>query len=206
MKTSSTSPTDGEASVSAAAARVAEFANLLTAVTGVMGGQITFRQTKLSAALHEAGHAVILVLDGIITTSVGIQSISDEGRQQWLGYVDAPSAGGIDSETPAMADIKCAQKILAGIVSEGLFDPGYREGSSIDEIGGAQAFIKMAASKLQRDDKALWSETLMEVKKILKANEPIVRKIAAELMRKGTIRSRRLAYFLRSVRRVSDEA
>jgi hypothetical protein len=205
MKTLSTAPTDGETSVSNAAARISELAHVLTAITGLFGGQITFRQTKLSAALHEAGHAVILALNWMTPTSTGIWPITEEGRQQWLGYVDAPSAGGVDSETPARENIKCAQTILAGAVSERLFDPGCRLGSSTDEIGGAQAIIKMAAPKLQRNDKELWSETLTEVEKSLKANESIVRKIADELIRKGTIRSRRLAYLLRAVGRASDE-
>jgi len=39
---------------------------------------------------------------------------------------------------------------------------------------------------------------------ILKNNEASVRKIADELMRKGTIKSRRLAYLLQAVKRVSD--
>jgi gluconate kinase len=205
MKTLSTAPTDGETSVSAAAARLAELTNILTAVTGMFGGQIAFRDSKLSVALHEAGAAVILALDGITPATVGIRPITDEDRAQWLGYVDAPSAGGVDSETPARENIKCAKTILAGAVSERLFDPGCRLGSSTDEIGGAQAIIKMAAPKLQRNDKELWSETLTEVEKSLKANEQIVRKIADELIRKETIRSRRLAYLLRAVRRASDE-
>jgi hypothetical protein len=194
--------TPPETSASAVALRIAELTNILIAVTGVSGGQITFRDSKLSTALHEAGAAVILALFGIIPTSVGIRPITDEGRQQWLGYVDAPSTDGVDNETPARNDIKHAQTVLAGVVSERLFDPDFRLGVSADEIGGARAVIEIAARKLRRDCKELWSESIAEVEESLRANEKIVRWIAYELMRKRMIESRRLAHLLNAVRRV----
>jgi hypothetical protein len=193
MKTPSFTPTNGEA-----AARIAELTNILIAVTSVSGGQITFRDSKLSAALHEAGAAVILTLFGIIPTSMGIRPITDEGRLQWLGYVDAPSADGVDSETPARNDIQLAQTLLAGV-------HGYRLGVSTDEIGGARAVIEIAARNLQRDYKELWFETLAEVEESLKEYTQIVRGIAAELMRKRMIESRRLAHLLKAVRKASHE-
>jgi hypothetical protein len=49
---------------------------------------------------------------------------------------------------------------------------------------------------MQRDAKKLWFETCNELEAVLKAKEETVRTIADELIRKETIRSRRLAYLL----------
>jgi hypothetical protein len=196
-------PTQDERSPSAAA-RIAELTNVLTAIAGITGGERAFEYTKRSAAFHEAGHAVIFALEGITPTSARIWSITEEGRPQWFGHIDAPSAGRVDSTTPPKDDIEYVRSQLAGVVSERLFDPDYRLGSSINEIATARAVIEVTAWKLQRDWKELWSETKAEVAKRLKTNEKVVCKIADELMRRGTINSHRIAYLLRDVRSVSD--
>jgi hypothetical protein len=187
--------TYGERSTSAAA-RIAELANLFTAIAGMTGGERAFDYTKRSAAFHEAGHAVIFALDGMPPTSARIWPIIEEGRPQWFGHINAPCGGRVDSETPPPDDIKYVRSLLAGVISEQLFDPDYRFGSSIEEIATARAVIEVTAWKRRRNRAELWSETKAEIARRLKANEKTVRKIADELMRKGRINSRRLTYLL----------
>jgi hypothetical protein len=187
-----------------ATARITQLANILTAIAGVIGGRRAFDYTKRSAAFHEAGHAVFFALDGMLPTGARIWPIIEDGCTQWLGHVDGPasSAGRVDSETPPKHDLKYVQSLLAGVVSEILFDADYRWGSSIDEVATARAVTEVAAWKLQRNFRDLWSETKTEIARQLTANEKIVRKIADELMRKRTINSRRLSYLLRAITRV----
>jgi hypothetical protein len=182
-----------------AATRIAGLTNVLTAIAGITGGERAFEYTMRSAAFREAGHAVIFALDGITPASARIWSVSEEGRPQWFGHVDAPSAGRVDSTTPPKDDIEYVRSLLAGVVSERLFDSDHRIGSSIEEVATAQAVIEVVAWKLQRNFRKLWSETKVEVARQLKANEQTVRKIADELMRKRTINSRRLACLLRAI-------
>ena len=85
-------------------------------------------------------------------------------------------------------------------MSEALFDPNYRLGSSIDEVVTAQAIVLSAAIKLRRDFEHLWLETLSDVAAKLKANARVVRDIAEVLMRKESIKARRLTHLLRSVK------
>jgi hypothetical protein len=97
--------------------------------------------------------------------------------------------------------IKEAQSQLAGVVAEVTFDPEFRMGSSVDEIVFAFAAVNNAAAKLRCDVEGLWLATLEEVLAKLKADEEIVRSIAAELMLKQVIKKRRIADLLRAVKR-----
>jgi hypothetical protein len=188
-----------------AAAREAQLTSVLTAIA-MTGGAGVFQSTKRSAALHEAGHAVIFALEGIMPTRARIWPVIEDGCSEWVGRVDAPSAGRVDSKTPVNEDIRRARMILAGLVAEKLFDPDYRWESCIAEIAEARALTEFIAWKLERNDcSKLERDFIADVEKRLKSNEQIVRRIASELMRKGTIKSRRLAHLLKAVRRTSHE-
>jgi hypothetical protein len=167
-------------------------------------GPRAFECPKSSAAIHEAGHAVIYAQLGTLPSKLAIWPIVVSGVQQWVGRTYCIPEHRVDVTTPPKNDLKNAQEWISGVTAECLFDPEYRAGSSLDEIVLACAAISSAACKMQYDAELLWIETLAEVTAILKNNEASVRKIADELMRKGTIKSRRLAYLLQAVKRVSD--
>jgi hypothetical protein len=160
----------------------------------------SFRLSKTSAALHEAGHCVIGALQGHTPSMASIWPVIEFGHPQWIGRTDGIPKWRVDDGTPPEKDLKQAQSQLAGVVSEALFDGNFRLGSFIEELLTAQAIVLSAAVKLQRDFEHLWLETLSDVAAKLKANAQIVREIADVLMCKGSIKARRLTHLLRSVK------
>jgi hypothetical protein len=161
-------------------------------------GPCAFDCPKSSAALHEAGHALMHTLDGKLPERASIWPIRELGRVQWVGRTDSPRWR-VDGWTPPEADLKRARSLIAGVVAEMLFDPEYRLGSSLDEIVIAQSIVRTAAIKMRRDPKVVWLRTLAEVASRLKAHECLVHEIADELMRKGRIKTRRLTRLLQTV-------
>ena len=121
------------------------------------------------------------------------------GRKHWTGRTYGIPPWQVNDRTSAEADLQHARSQLAGVVSEMLFDPDFRLGSSADEIAIAQCIVLTAATKLRRDAGQLGLETLVSVATILRSNELVVRDIAAELMHRGNVTKRRLTYFLRSI-------
>jgi hypothetical protein len=169
-----------------------------------IGGGRAFDCPQTSAAYHESGHCVISNLQGHTPSQASIWSVIQFGRSRWVGRTDGIPKWKVDADTPPEEDLKWAQSQLAGLVSEGLFDANYRLGSSIDELVTAQAIVRSAAVKLQRDPWHLWLETFADVAAKLKANARIVREIADVLMCKGSIKTRRLTNLLRSVEGSGD--
>jgi len=142
---------------------------------------------------------VVGAVQGERPSKATIWPIIEHGREQWIGRTYGIPRWRVDDRTLAAADLQHAQSELAGVVSEMLFDPDFRLASSVDEIVRAQGIVLTAATKLRRDVQQLWLETLVLVATILRANERIVRDIAAELMARGNVSERRLAYFLQSI-------
>jgi hypothetical protein len=161
-------------------------------------GLCAFDCPKSSAALHEAGHALMHTLNGDLPERASIWPIRELGRVQWIGRTDSPRWR-VDGWTPPEADLKHARSLIAGVVAEMLFDPDYRLGSSLDEIVIAQSIVRTVAIKIRRDPEVVWLRTLAEVASRLKAHERLVHEIADELMRKGRIKARRLGRFLQTV-------
>jgi hypothetical protein len=154
---------------------------------------------KTSAAFHEAGHCVVGALQRKHPSKASIWPIFELGRVQWIGRTYGLPKWRVDDRTLAEADLQHAQSELAGVVSEWLFDPDFRVASSIDELVRAQGIVLTEATKLRRHVQQLWLETFVSVETILRANERVVRDIAAELMTQGNVTKRGLAYFLRSI-------
>lgn len=155
--------------------------------------------SKRAAAYHESGHCVVYALDGILPARAIIWSIRELGRRQWIGRTDGIPKWRVDDRTPAEADLKHARSQLAGVVAEALFDADYRLASSVDEIVTAQTIVRFAAAKLLCDAETLWWRTLASVAHRLHGHAHIVNEIAGELMRKESLKSRRLARLLQMV-------
>jgi hypothetical protein len=164
-----------------------------------IGGPRAFECPKTSAAFHEAGHCVVGALQSNHPSKASIWPIIELGRVQWVGRTYGLPKWRVNGTTLAEDDLYHAESELAGVVSEMLFDSDFRLASSIDEIVRAQGIVLTAATKLRRDAQQLWLETLISVATTLKANERVVRDIAAELMNRGSVKTNRLAHFLRSI-------
>jgi hypothetical protein len=170
----------------------------------VIDGPRAVECPKSSAAFHEAGHCLIDALNGTLPASASIWPIREIGRLQWIGRTIGTSKWCVNDGTPAEADLKQARSQLAGVVAEALFDPDYRIGSSLDEIVISQSIARTAAIKLVSGVEELWLDTLVEVASKLKAHEWKVREIANELMKKGSIKARRLRALLKTVGGVDE--
>jgi hypothetical protein len=164
-----------------------------------LGGPLAFECPKTSAAFHEAGHCVFDTVLGERPSKASIWPIVELGREQWIGPTYGSPRWRVDARTPPKADLQHARSQLAGVVSEMLFDSDFRLGSSVDEIAIAEGIVLTAAAKLRRDVQQLWLETLVSVATTLRANEGVVRHIAAELINRRSVKASRLAYLLRSI-------
>jgi hypothetical protein len=194
-------PINGVRAPGGVAARLARMMEATQAHAFALQGPRALHCPKPSAAIHESGHAVFYAQSGIVPSKIAIWPTIVAGEQRWIGKTYGLPRYRIDVTTSAEIDLRTVQEWISGVTAECLFDPEYRAGSSLDEIVLAFAAVGSAALKMQTDVELLWFETLAEVATILKANETIVRRIVDELMRKGTIKSRRLAYLLRGIRK-----
>lgn len=177
---------------------------LATALT--IDGRRAFECPKTSAAFHEAGHCVVGAIQGDNPSKASIWPIVELGRSQWIGRTYGFPRWRVDNSTHVEADLKQARSQSAGVVSEMLFDSDYRLASSVDEIVTAQSIVQTAALKLRCDPEHLWLETLVWVATRLKANEPVVREVADQLMCRGSIKTQRLVCLLRSVGDIDGSA
>jgi hypothetical protein len=107
-------------------------------------GARAFESPKTSAAVHEAGHVRLHSLHGDRVTVVSIRQHEAGG---WLGYTTAPSSAfncpGNSATTETF--LKVSRNLFAGLCAERMFDPDYREGSSLDEWIMSQLLGDLAA-------------------------------------------------------------
>jgi hypothetical protein len=155
--------------------------------------------TERSTALHEAGHCVICALDGTLPTSARIWPILHDGGIEWLGRTEGIPGGRVDEHSPVAADVVIARSLLAGVVAEQTFDPDARSGSSTGEIASAIGVVKVIAHKTGRSPIEMWLEIERGIATSLRTHDKIVRRIANELMCKGSIEARRLQTLLKLI-------
>jgi hypothetical protein len=160
------------------------------------GGLDAFECPKPSAAIHEAGHCVIYACEGFTPTRAAIWPISRLGRTQWVGKTYGTPPWHVDDRTTAEADLRHARCLMAGVISESLFDPEYRLGSSLDEWAIASGILQSVAVKTGRTPEQLWGATLGEIASRLRLHDQQVFAISAELMRKHAIQGHRLKSLL----------
>jgi hypothetical protein len=158
-----------------------------------------FECPKSSTGLHEAGHCVIGAVDGVVPSRAAIWSSRKLARLQWIGMTYGLPPLWVDDRTDPQTDLRHARTQMAGVIAEAAFDPDFRPGSSLDETAIAAGIVHTAAFKIKCDPKALWVETRSAVEAELKAHEGVVREIADELMRKGSIEARRLQTLLKPI-------
>jgi hypothetical protein len=131
---------------------------------------------------------------------VRIWSTDALGDRQWFGRTDGTPPWWVDETTSADADLRQARLQMSGVISEVLLDPAnYRRASSLDEIAAARSLVQTAAVKLTCDPVGLFGRVIFEVAAGLQAYEHTVRRIASELLRRESIKSRRLARLLSEI-------
>ena len=158
-------------------------------------GTAAFDGSKMSAALHEAGHLVVGTLQGVCYCWARIWRVRNPyGRRVWAGWSEGdipdPAGRSIGTSLPPEANLSCARETMAGYMAERVFEgAAAREGSSLDERIVALMLVAWAAigacpDKAGRTDAALrmLHETEQTVGEMLAAREAQVRGIAAAII------------------------
>ncbi len=169
-------------------------------------GEAAFDAPILSAAVHEAGHAIIGTVTGDIVTKCIIaqrNALLPNGKHKpvWLGFTSIKNKVPFKSNetTPAGADIICASNKIAGFAAEMVFDPDCRDGSSLDEIAFCQVLCGKAGEKLSIDGEAIFKAVHHWTIEKLQHYAAEHKAIASALIRNKELRSRHLQCFLRNV-------
>jgi hypothetical protein len=184
----------------------------LTKAAIAFGGRDALTASKLEAARHEAGHAVIDTALGDQVRSVSIFRVPEHERQfkelgvavgeMWGGATFGTKSWACGPYTNPAADLKFVQHLIGGWVAEWANDASQmRPASSLDEIVVAKMSCAAAAHKLGEDDATLFIDQLGAVRDILVANKSAHAALTARLMRKSSIGPDAIKRFLQNVRR-----
>ena len=163
-------------------------------------GARAFENTERATAFHEAGHAVVATASGRRVARVRIKRRRVGDLKVWLGHTDDGVFNRTDEATSVDDDCFTAANIIAGWVAEILFDTrDMRAGSSLDEIIIFRGIVANIAFKTGRPHTEIAAEVIHNVGAILKRHRDLVERLAAALMRVGTLRGARLARLLAEV-------
>ncbi|SRR6266404_5937212 len=162
-------------------------------------GPSAFENTKEAAAVHEAGHVVIYFLLGF---RVKVAQIAVSPSGGWIGYTATHEREYLARGAPNVAAaLKVARSLYAGYASERLFDPDFREGSSIDEILMSQITASMAAQELNVPEQEYWStEVHGFVHQSLAQHQLSVRAVAYRLLQRYSLKGHELAQLCSAVK------
>jgi hypothetical protein len=155
-------------------------------------GARAFEAPKSSAAIHEAGHVCVHTVHGDRVTETSIRQHEGGG---WLGYTQCPdSAFSCPGQSAAPEiQLKAARNLYAGLCAEQMFDPDFREGSSIDEWAMSQLFGMVAAQGLGANPETYWNREVHEhVVQVLRQHRAVVVDIANHLMHSHELSGRSL--------------
>jgi hypothetical protein len=169
-----------------------------------MQGDRAFEHTQRATAIHEAGHVVVAAASGHTVKQVWIKRKRFADGKAWVGFTTHGEQWCSDPTTPVAHDVDYARNVIAGVVAELLFDGrDFRAGSSMDEIITFRMAVNQIAYKTGASFEHVAVGLMTEVTRLLKAHRPLVERIADQLMRHGTLRSKALSKLLNGIR--SDE-
>src|SRR5918996_158636 len=158
-------------------------------------GDKAFAFTRRAAAHHEAGHAVVPALDGILTKYCKVKRKRLPGADtvSWIGFTDTDVPWSVTPDTSPENDARNMRRIVAGWASEILFEgDDLSLASSVDEAMIAGNTPPWTGHKLGEDPKAVFRVVMLGVLADLTIHERYVRAIAAVLMRERMLRGPRL--------------
>ena len=102
-------------------------------------------------------------------------------------------------------DLDAACNLIAGVLAEQMFDgDDFRLGSSINEIVFFQCVVENIAFKTRAPFEKIATRVLAVVSGILHQHRDLVELLAAELMRRGTLRGQALSRLLHAVKPLAD--
>lgn len=168
-------------------------------------GPHAFESTERATAVHKAGHAVVATACGYLVSRVRIQRKRVGDEKTWVGrtYHDVVQYTG-----PASAvrdDLGSARNLAAGVLAEVMFDGGdFRLGSSLNEIVFFQCVVENIAFKTWSPFEEIALQVVAQVSGILQQHRDVVRPLAAELMRHGTLHGPALWRLLLGVKPLAE--
>ena len=156
---------------------------------------------RSSAIFHEAGHAVVLAAFGEAVRRCKVWRCKRGiDRGQWLGLTMGGGKWKTDASTSPDEDFRRACCLMAGVLAEGLFDPGnVRRASSLDEIMTAIMVASNIAIKTGGDPADVMQQVISATTNILKRNADVMLAIAGALDRQKVLRKAKLAPLLARV-------
>jgi hypothetical protein len=157
------------------------------------------------AAIHEASHCVVAAREGMPLRIARIRREGDVWGGEWWSQDGALVIDVLANPHDWLAHLRV---LLAGRRGELLFQPKLSLRVGLDELAYALIMVMWVFPALNLDAKdhytAVWKTTLIEVDETLRAHKGAVYQIADELMRRGAIRSQKLAAAVASVPRHND--
>jgi hypothetical protein len=173
-------------------------------------GPRAFEMPKRAAAIHEAGHAIVMAILGVRITNISIDHISRDGKLHWGGNTEAPDLAFVDTPTcPVRFDnlLDRSRIVYAGLAAELLFaGDDRREGSSLDEIIMSQILAERAASLVGASAPDLWRDQVAHWCNIqLIRNRKAHADIADALMSPGRLKGKVLRELCAKVQAADDE-
>jgi hypothetical protein len=182
----------------------------LTKAAIAFGGRDALTASKLEAAAHEAGHAVVDTALGDEVRSVSIFRLREHERQFremgvvaeiWGGATFATKSWECSPRSDPKEDLRFVQHVLGGWVAE-WFDNAsrMRPASSLDEIVVAKMTCGYVAPKLGEDAATLFAKQIAAVKDILDDNSATHAALTARLRRKSSLGPDAIKRFLQNVR------
>jgi hypothetical protein len=173
-----------------AAAALNEIAADISRLAFEKQGLAAFDSTRRAASLHESGHVIIGTVDGRKVRDLTVRRRLIAGRHQWLGVTrwrhwdaDKPLTS---PDSTVEDDIATARNVIAGWAAELLFDPDFRQGTSIDEIATFNLIVSNVIGKVGKfgsieERKSVLDAILSGVFADLRCNEAVIRTIAGRL-------------------------
>jgi hypothetical protein len=152
-------------------------------------GHRAFENPFSSTVVHEAGHAVVYAFMGAAVTTVSVRKLLfGKHRGQWTGFTEGGPKLQTDSTTDPKEDFKQACMLMAGVISEIIFDTdNFREGSSLDEAMQAYLMGSNISIKTGAPFEYVMKSILNRTHDVLKSNSVVVLEIADLLKRKKRI-------------------
>jgi hypothetical protein len=107
-------------------------------------GSAAFDNSKGAAAIHDAGHVIVYMVQGVCVEHAHIEAHGSG----WFGYTKGRDAAFLiknDEGETAELYLHQARVLIAGVQAEEMFDPDFRCGSSLDEVVMSQVLAVRAA-------------------------------------------------------------
>jgi hypothetical protein len=168
-------------------------------------GPRAFENTERATAVHETGHAVVVTACGYFVHRVRIKRKRVGERKTWIGRTYHSVVQYTGPACAVRDDLAGARNLVAGVLAEAMFDSGdFCLGSSLNETVFFRCVVENIAFKTGASFEEIAPQVIAQVSEILHQHSDLVEPLAAELMRRGTLRGPALSRLLREVRPLAE--